>query len=1340
MLKLLIFILFLFGLCMIAFLCHQLVIASKYDKEERYFHCRYLAIFSICILIIFNPYVYTYVLLIIDKLVNLTSLQNIWNLVLPMRRFEAEYLLLVLIITNISLFILIGNVFLITKLIFQHSNQFIDTRDMPFYYKILHLPWVITLLFYKEDDEKNEFVVTEKGFTIGLWVKTMKWGFAVALLAEVIFLVVCIFKGSDALIEHIIKLIEGWYMLPMAGFLFLEQIQFFLERELEFDAGSYGTEDIEERLEGNLGLLLQIYEKEFENSDALIQTYVENDYHIEKDGLVHNGLNRNQIEQCKQPEILVILHEQLKEVGVNQNTMFQNAIIALLNGESINVRDFVQGEFLIYIVAYMNFFIAQEKTFLILCENKERGKLIKEEILNAFKRINKLYNIWKIADIDQADSNEEMSILICSYKDLIEHKVVEKRKEFFDSLMGIILADSLYFCSQGNVQKELFFSILENIRKNVQYILLSEVDNDSLRTAFESYIGKEIVPYKNDYKKNRFCVMAWKEESYNRIQICLGIGGKQTPYMGVSIPLALVAVKYDIPYISICAENGKGYYTYQDAMKMNMQENFHYLGINLDLEKMIHINDFSVEERSEIEIIILYDSEFNFFNLLWTWMKYGGTELTMIHIVSPVYMLREFFADNFSNLLEKSSDFNAIFSYQSNLKYTRFLEILLQLCNGGMSEEKLLQKNIQYKWNYKNVLELLEDGLKNVLLEEEFYNVYECLRFEEVCIYDEKKDQYCHQTLVSLIDENIEKRIREKIDFAKLMTKDDKESQLPILKDDIYNYYLKGQVIVINGYIYQVREVKDGLLMADQIATMDKREYMQVSEFTFKNLAKSDECVDLDILDLNLCVADVKREIYGYWESTNQFDFYQHSMVKFKSVCDESGYPIIMDKKQVQVMQIRMKKRTFSSEDRAQKAMLLLAFMIQEIFKTLYPRNYMNLFVVAERMREERNYWKNFLQYNSEITLGDKVQSLIPNVLWDEEREKNDEYIEFYIVEFTALERGLLSSLYMNRIRLFQIIESYLEWYLEKEEEEEENKKAENENIDSQDEAEDKTDDINNEEEENKDMSQKSIDYTRKIKPTYLNFGADKPASCFELEELLVFIKRILPVYKKEQKRQSFIIDVKEGERCSFCGKPMLFSYNMNDGRKMCRSCKQQQITQREEIKVLYQETKQLLEKGYHIDLPKGINIRLKSAETIRKRRQTSGGGRVLGFYQPKGRELWIEARGPRNAVQDTMIHELTHAWQFENIDAKALYKKGNEEALEILEGHSSYMEVDAMRKLGEENYAQYLESQLMLRQDEYGEGYRMLRDILKNAEQEGSHLTPYEAMKKLVGEKKKKG
>ena len=126
------------------------------------------------------------------------------------------------------------------------------------------------------------------------------------------------------------------------------------------------------------------------------------------------------------------------------------------------------------------------------------------------------------------------------------------------------------------------------------------------------------------------------------------------------------------------------------------------------------------------------------------------------------------------------------------------------------------------------------------------------------------------------------------------------------------------------------------------------------------------------------------------------------------------------------------------------------------------------------------------------------------------------------------------------------------------------------------------------------------------------------------------------------------------------------------------------------------------MESTYGIKLPKWLLVGFKSASSIKKRLGERSGGRVLGFYQPKLRTLWVERGGPRTATKSTIIHELTHCWQFENLSDTSDVQK--------LEGHSVFVEIDLMKKKGDKAYAQSLENEYLQRDDIYGEGYRQVK------------------------------
>ena len=59
--------------------------------------------------------------------------------------------------------------------------------------------------------------------------------------------------------------------------------------------------------------------------------------------------------------------------------------------------------------------------------------MICKEVDQALKRINKFAGIWKSSNIEDADSNRPMNILVCGYQDLVSHSLLNKRPDFFES-------------------------------------------------------------------------------------------------------------------------------------------------------------------------------------------------------------------------------------------------------------------------------------------------------------------------------------------------------------------------------------------------------------------------------------------------------------------------------------------------------------------------------------------------------------------------------------------------------------------------------------------------------------------------------------------------------------------------------------------------------------------------------------------------------------------------------------------------------------------------------------------------------------------------------------------
>ena len=63
--------------------------------------------------------------------------------------------------------------------------------------------------------------------------------------------------------------------------------------------------------------------------------------------------------------------------------------------------------------------------------------------------------------------------------------------------------------------------------------------------------------------------------------------------------------------------------------------------------------------------------------------------------------------------------------------------------------------------------------------------------------------------------------------------------------------------------------------------------------------------------------------------------------------------------------------------EKAESMILLMAFMMRELFKTLFPDSYMNLFVITQFNAPE-DFWEKLFGDTSGASVEDKVHSMVP--------------------------------------------------------------------------------------------------------------------------------------------------------------------------------------------------------------------------------------------------------------------------------------------------------------------------------------------------------------------------
>lgn len=249
-------------------------------------------------------------------------------------------------------------------------------------------------------------------------------------------------------------------------------------------------------------------------------------------------------------------------------------------------------------------------------------------------------------------------------------------------------------------------------------------------------------------------------------------------------------------------------------------------------------------------------------------------------------------------------------------------------------------------------------------------------------------------------------------------------------------------------------------------------------------------------------------------------------------------------------------------------------------------------------------------------------------------------------------------------------------------------------------------------------------------KHNYLQFGEDQIDENLKLKELHTWLKRggwnhsALTKARKAERMVFDFLDARSELHCDFCGFPLSdVSYErLADGRIRCNECSTTALKDLDDFADLFHQCMRLLQNFFEIQLDIPMTVRITdAAEVGRKagmvfRPGKEAGNRVLGFAQSRKGEYSIvmENGAPRLAVIETMVHELTHLWQYEhwnNREVARVYQRASRREGElatrlVYEGMAMWVSVQFLYLAGEYSYASRLEAGSAARTDLYGLGF----------------------------------
>ncbi len=193
---------------------------------------------------------------------------------------------------------------------------------------------------------------------------------------------------------------------------------------------------------------------------------------------------------------------------------------------------------------------------------------------------------------------------------------------------------------------------------------------------------------------------------------------------------------------------------------------------------------------------------------------------------------------------------------------------------------------------------------------------------------------------------------------------------------------------------------------------------------------------------------------------------------------------------------------------------------------------------------------------------------------------------------------------------------------------------------------------------------------------------------------------------------------------CSYCGREIsgVDYYRLKDGRKRCTVCSRSLVKTDEQLKRIYQRIRKNMETFFDVLIEEDVNIFFVDERKLKKKLKIQIGSYddqsilVLGCAVPEkeGYSIYLENSAPLISITATIAHEMTHIWQFANwteYKRKKRNKRIKGHSLEEIEGMAKWAEIQYLYLIGERRTAEREEAKTILREDEYGKGFRMYID-----------------------------
>lgn len=685
-----------------------------------------------------------------------------------------------------------------------------------------------------------------------------------------------------------------------------------------------------------------------------------------------------------------------------------------------------------------------------------------------------------------------------------------------------------------------------------------------------------------------------------------------------------------------------------------------------DINPFGFVNDL-IEEKKD-NILFVFDDEYNLIHLFKRWSLYAQSNI-LLNVVSPSYLLRDYFIDNFKYFILNPVDPFALFISKS--KKSVGLNLLYQLSMEWVTEEYL-----------KNRLQTA--GVTafdvTVAIQKQFFQIFNIvLQPNWIQIKTDTVFDVQGKTFIENNSYRIDVHYINQLSFLKrVRLVDNANTEFAIMEYDFFfQNYIPGQRHVIYNRYYTIESFSEADLRCVINNTENTENVIYKQNKTIEVYSLQEISIyggiENERIEVKLLEGDFKVETNGYFAFRKGIDFKNNQYFDYVKVSKEQ----VPERAYVcgRALQLNLFKNSSLQKETELCIVKTIQALIHEIIPTLFPQvhNYVLVSSAAKFGNKQLSEYFSSHTFNSETA---------------------DERL-LYIFEDCNQDVGVAEALTKpeNIDLLFELMVDYLRWSQKK-------RKIKNFG----------------------EILGADTDFYKaeKLNTDFLKYGFPEHSNDFCVESTLTFL---LEKFGKNEKivpnNVSYFTKILADSVCDFCGNKINTpDYTIYpDGREQCSNCESVAVKSQSELQTLFDEVKvDYFDNFRKLKLPEAIKLTLVDTKFISEH---LGGEyiptnkfdtRSIGFASKLGNDysIYIEDGFDAEKVRLTLVHELTHIFQYYNLNYEKMTKISGD--LHI-EGHTTWAEIDYLQSKNKLAERAALEKEYLSRDDKYGQGLKLILD-----------------------------